>query len=273
MLYAGGSKTMLSATKRIVKTKPQKKQIDIDIDFFRFYENLSVTAKLSSPIVVFDDWTPSLEGIIIWHILDKNKCLYPHPNEEQMRQNQNLIDLYIPIEKNLDYGFYYCSNPVYVILSEETTHHVKRWNPHLDGHIEWGKRKAVLKYNGQGGPEKQYYSPIFLRTTNEITWYCRGDYSLLQSHLSRINGLGRMRSHGYGQVYEWTVEKTEEDWSVKRDGKLTKAVSTEYILRNKKEFSSLDINNLPTMTWGWKPPFWDLKNKTFCFMPEVVKRG
>lgn len=227
-------------------------------------KNLQVTAYLSSPIAVFDDWTPQLEGLAIYQLLSKMGLAHPNPSIEQIKENQIYIDK-LPIKKDSEHGFYYCSNPVYTYVCEEISKFRKRWTPQEDGHINWGKRKAKIETSQ--GAEKHYDLPLFLRLTNQIDWFCVGNKESLYALLKDVSGLGKKRSYGYGQVYQWEIKSIENDWSLVRNGELMKPVSG-------KVFKDLEIDRFyNVIKWGWKPPSWLPQNKELCFMPEVVKRG
>ena len=227
-------------------------------------KNLQVTAYLSSPIAVYDDYTPQLEGLLIYLFLDRLGLAHPNPNLQQIKDCEKIIGERLPIKKNNKYGFYYCSNPVYTYISEEKSNFRKRWDTD-NKYINWGKRKAKIETSQ--GAEKNYDLPLFLRSTTRIDWFCIGDKSEIEILLKNCTGLGKKRSHGFGQVSTWEVTEIQENWSLIRNGELMKPVSG-------KVFQELKIDKFYNlMQWGWKPPVWLPENKDLCCMPEVVKRG
>jgi len=226
---------------------------------------LQITAYLSSPIAVYDDWTPQLEGILIYQLLSNLGLAHPNPSIEQVKENQTIIDRYLPIKKDPEHTFYYCSNPVYTYHSEEQSRFRKRWSPDQEACINWGKRKP--KFETSQGAEKAYDLPLFLRLTPRIDWFAIGTRYQVEPLLNDVSGLGKKRSQGFGQVSKWVVKEVKDDWSLVREGELMKPVPNVVF----KELGITQLYNL--LQWGWKPPIWLPENKNLCFMPEVVKRG
>jgi hypothetical protein len=226
--------------------------------------NLQVTAYLSSPMAVYDDWTPQLEGILIYQLLSNLGLAHPNPSIKQVQQNNDVIEAFTPIQRHLS-GLYRCSNPVYFYKCEQQSRFRKRWTVDQDGHINWGKRRA--RFETSQGSEKSYDLPLFLRLTPRIDWFCVGNPEKIKSLLDGITGLGKKRGQGFGQVYQWEVVEIKEDWSLTRDGELMKPVPNHVF----KELGIGKFYNL--MKWGWKPPIWLPENKDICFMPEVVKQN
>lgn len=222
------------------------------------FEPLQITAFLANGIAVYDDWSPQLEGLIVGEIIKREKLFVPNANAEQAQKTMAEIAPLIPFEAWQ--GIYKCSAPVYRYKCEETAKFRKRWEP--DGRINWGKRKA--KFSTSEGAEKSYDLPLFLRLTSRIDWFAMGDRQTIECIVSDISGIGKKRSHGYGQVVRWEVQEIAEDWSLVRDGGLMKPVPTE----------TLTMLGLPLshniMRWGYKPPAWLPENKLLCVMPKVV---
>jgi hypothetical protein len=226
-------------------------------------KNLQITAHLASAIAVYDDWTPQLEGVLIYQLLSNLGLAHPNPSLDQIKDCDQIIRERLPIKRNSEHGFYYCSNPVYCYKCEQQSRFRKRWSPDQDGNIKWGKRKA--KFDTSQGAEKSYDLPLFLRVTPRIDWFCIGNPDEVKSLLDCVTGLGKKRSQGFGQVCQWDVTEIDQDWSLVKDKELMKPVSG-------KVYSSLDLDRFyNVLKWGWKPPVWLPENQALCFMPEVVK--
>jgi hypothetical protein len=136
------------------------------------FNPLQITASLVSPIAVYDDYSPQLEGILIFQLLTSLGLAPPNLNIEQIKQNMSIVDELLPMKKHPEHGFYYCSNPVYKYLAEEKSNFRKRWDADNE-YINWGKRKA--KVETSQGAEKNYDLPLFLRLTNRIDWFAVGE--------------------------------------------------------------------------------------------------
>ena len=220
--------------------------------------NLQITAHLSNSIAVYDDWSPQLEGLIVYQLLKEKGIASPNPTTEQVKVNMAVIADSIPFEQWQ--GIYKCSGPIYKYKTEQTDKFRKRWEP--DGRVNWGKRKA--KIDTSQGKEKSYDLPLFLRLTPRIDWFAVGDKTEIERLLKGVTGLGKKRSHGHGQVHLWEVKKIAEDWSLSKNGQLTKPIPA-----NKYLDLGL-IHPCDVVNWGYRPPAWLPENKTLCVMPRMV---
>lgn len=227
-------------------------------------ENLQVTAYLSNGIAVYDDWSPSLDNLLIDLLLKNQGVNTPDVNVLTPNKLNRLLRNSLPLQINKEPFFCHCSSPIYKYTIEDQSRYRKRWSPDQDGRINWGKRKA--KFSTSEGPEKSYDLPLFIRLTPRIDWFCVGDKSGILDLLQYATGLGKKRSSGFGQVSEWVVTPIEEDWSIIKDGKLTKPLPVDLAY----ELGVTTFHNM--MIWGWRPPAWLERNKVMCMMPEVVSR-
>lgn len=224
------------------------------------FEPLQITAHLANGIAAYDAWSPQLESLVIGEIIQREQLAVPNASAEQVKETMTAIANKIPFETWE--GLYKCSAPAYRYQGEETTKFRKRWEP--NGQVNWGKRKP--KFSTSEGGEKSYDLPLFLRLTSRIDWFAVGDGQAIESIVSEISGIGKKRSHGHGQIFQWSVSVIKEDWSIVRDNQLMKPIPT-------KLFKTLNLplsNNI--LQWGFKPPAWLPENKTLCVMPEVVKQ-
>jgi hypothetical protein len=224
------------------------------------FEPLQITAFLANGIAVYDDWSPQLESLVIGEIIQQERLAVPNASAEQVKETMAAIAPLIPFEQWE--GLYKCSAPVYRYKCEETTKFRKRWEP--NGQVNWGKRKP--KFSTSEGGEKSYDLPLFLRLTSRIDWFAVGDRQAIENIVSDISGIGKKRSHGYGQIVRWEVTAIAEDWSLVRDGELMKPIPTEGLTMLGLSLS----HNI--VRWGYKPPAWLPENKLLCVMPEVVRQ-
>ena len=227
-------------------------------------ENLQVTAYLSNGIAVYDDWSPSLDNLLIDLLLKNQGINTPDFNVFTANKLNRLLRKSLPLQINKEPFFCHCSSPVYKYTIEDQSRYRKRWSPDQDGRIDWGKRKA--KFSTSEGAEKSYDLPLFIRLTPRIDWFCVGDKTGILDLLQYATGLGKKRSLGFGQVAEWKVTSIKDDWSIIKDGKLTKPLPVDLAY----ELGVTTFHNM--MIWGWRPPAWLERNKVMCMMPEVVSR-
>jgi CRISPR type IV-associated protein Csf3 len=221
-------------------------------------DNLKITAYLNNAIAVYDNWSPSIEGLLIYRLLEDNNLLSSNPTKQQTIDAQPFIDTHLPLGQNTISGTaYWCtSSPFYTICSEQTDRYRKRWDAH-DNNLNWGKRKPQFKTSE--GAEKSYDLPLFTRLTNSISWYVTGDKKAIQSLLNPVVFIQKKRNYGNGQVKQWVVEKIDSDYHLWRNGQLMKPMPVRLI--------SEPTDN-PQLIWGWKAPSWLAANKELCYMPK-----
>jgi CRISPR type IV-associated protein Csf3 len=228
---------------------------------------IKVTASLSSPIAVYDDWTPALDGLLQWQILEKLNLISPNPTFEQVAETQPLMLAEMPIERGeINSEWYWkVSSPCYAYTVEQQSRFRKRWSPGVDSPEPiWGKRKP--KFTTSEGSEKAYDLPLFIRNAHAISWYAIGDRAATLSLLETVTGLGKKRSQGYGQILKWAVESFPHDWHLWRAETLMRTIPVEFLDPNQKVDCTI-------LRWGWRPPAWLAENKAICAMPtqSVVK--
>lgn len=66
------------------------------------------------------------------------------------------------------------------------------------------------------------------RFANYLVWYAHGDAKGVRELLTRVPSLGHKSRHGNGRVLRWSVEEWEHDWSVEREGRLTRRMPAAY---------------------------------------------
>jgi CRISPR type IV-associated protein Csf3 len=100
-------------------------------------------------------------------------------------------------------------------------------------------------------------------TTPYIDFYFKGDLKKVEKLISiifKIRHLGVKRSVGYGHINEIVVAKTDEDWSVWKDGMPTRTVPIS-IVGERQELIKEFVN--------YYPPYWVEQNKEWCYIPPI----
>lgn len=220
--------------------------------------NLKVTAYLSTPIGVYDNWSPSLEGLLTYRLLEENNLLSSNPTIQQLAEVQDFLVDELPLKQNtIMNDKYFCvSSPCYVVKSENTDRYRKRWDNH-ENSLNWGKRKA--KFLTGEGVEKSYDLPLYTRLTNSISWFAVGNKDGINALLSSVTHIQKKRSYGNGEIKQWQIEIAYDDYHLWRDDKLMRPMPVRLI--------SQKIDN-PQLIWGWKSPAWLAANKELCYMPK-----
>ena len=226
---------------------------------------LKITAYMGSAIACYDSYSPSLDSLIEWLILDKLNITSPNPTPEQVESTRYVVDREMPIAKGELMGEWYwqVSSPCYCIVSEYTDRYRKRWQPGIDSPPPvWGKRKA--KWSTSEGAEKNYDLPLYCRNTPAISWYAVGDEGAIASLLQTCTHIQKKRSYGNGQVSQWDVEPIKDDWHLWRDNKLMRPMPYRLLYSDPRILQSEPV----MMNWGWRPPAWLPSNKEVCVMPK-----
>jgi len=224
-------------------------------------DNLKVTAYIAAGFAAFDDWSPDLAGLLEWMILDARGMAAPNPTPEDVEASRPVVEEFMPLERGEIGGAWYwaTSAPCYSYTTESISKFRKRWSPGIDTPMpDWGKRKA--KWSGSEGQEKNYDLPNYVRVTDAVTWYCRGDGSGVRTLLQGCTGIGKKRAHGHGQVQRWEVTEVYHDWHLYGpNGELMRPIPVAALPEAPLDFAIRD--------WGWRPPAWLPSNKTRCAMP------
>jgi hypothetical protein len=240
---------------------------------------LRVSAYLATDLAVSDDWSPSLDALLIKLLLDERGLACSNPTPEDAARNQPVIDSSMPIAKGLITAnmivdgelrlqssqrlsksskangewYWKTSSPQYLYDSDsiETIH--KRWDQQ-DRSLDWkGKRRnwSVSETN-----TKSWTILIPERSTPRIDWYCVGDANEIRRLTRLCSGLAKKRRT---QVSRWEVEAISEDWHLWRGDSLMRSMPMELLDEQPRSFT---IRN-----WAWRPPTHLPENVTLCYMP------
>ena len=159
-----------------------------------------------------------------------------------------------------EYWYYACSwaQPQPWWVAEGRDH----WNKRFDvgfAHLAdfRGRRGKVIIEQGR---YKAYHMPIFYRVSQRIEWYCVGDGERIGELLSTVTHLGKKRSQGYGRVAEWEIACWPWDWSVWRDGNLTRGVPWADIVDAGRPFN--------VAYYGLRPSYYRRENQMAVAMPD-----
>lgn len=220
-------------------------------------DNLQIIAHMATPLVAYDDWSPSLDALIEYQLLDRLNLITPNPTAADAEKNLPLIFNDMPIARKILNGQWYwaVSSPHYIENHQQTSKFRKRWD-YQEHHLEWGKKRA--KVDSSQGHFKAYDLPRYDREMQTIHWFCVGDRDGITELLQPVTNLGKKRSQGCGQVHKWEVIRFEHDWHLWRGNSLARPMPINMIPQPQ---------SINMMNWGWRPPTWLAANKSMCFMP------
>lgn len=216
---------------------------------------LRVTAYLSTPLAVTDDWSPSLDALLIKLLLDERGLATSNPTPDNVAANQPIIDASMPINKG-EIGsdwYWQTSSPCYLYDGEQIPVIHRRWDCQ-EQHMDWhGKRR---KWSTSEGHTKGWTVLLPERNTERIDWYCVGDSDEILRLLEFCTGLGKKRRT---QVARWFATDIDEDWHLWRNGALMRPVPTQLLQQSPP--------SILIRRWAWRPPTHMPENMAKCAMP------
>lgn len=220
-------------------------------------DNLQIIAHMATPLAAYDDWSPALDALVQYRVLDNAGLISPNPDIDAVEKVLPWLWENMPISRNTikDTWYWAVSSPHYIENFQQTQRYRKRWDYH-EYHLDWAGKRA--KVQNSEGAFKAYDLPRYDREIQTIHWFCIGNRDKLSELLAPITHIGKKRSQGCGQVTRWQVLPFEHDWHLWRNEHLARPMPIEMIQ------TPLYIN---VMNWGWRPPAWLHSNKSMCFMP------
>jgi CRISPR type IV-associated protein Csf3 len=216
---------------------------------------LKITAYLGTKLSVSDDWSPSLDALLIKLLLDELGLASSNPMPEDIVRNQPIIDAHMPIFKGQLKGEWYwqTSSPCYLWDSDSTETIHKRWDQQ-ERNLDWQSKRR--NWSTSETNTKAWTILIPERSTPQIDWYCVGDADEITRLLTLCDGLAKKRRT---QVTEWVVEAIEEDWHLWRNGDLMRPMPCSLMDKAPMDFA--------IRQWAWRPPTHLPENTTKCLMP------
>lgn len=223
------------------------------------YTPLRVRAWLRSPVVA-DQWLP-LDGVLLYQYtrfdMGSRDASFSGASHLEQPKGEAMRGGRIPVDYVHGKDWYYrCS--------------WAQWGPYVDGQDAWSKRfdmthAELIDFKGRRGridtsaaTYKAYRMPVFYRAALWVEWYCVGDPRRVGELLYAVTHLGNKTSQGWGRVMRWEVEPWPDDWSVMRDGRLTRGVPVYHAPRGQAQVMGL---------YGVRPPYWDRRNQMDLVMP------
>jgi hypothetical protein len=222
-------------------------------------KNIKITAKLSTPIGVGDDWSPDLPSLLerLWFQSSGSGEASSDPRElrhapiplEMRVLGRGLTsvgcpEIMHPTQRSAlpDNWYWACSAPCYEIISSGSMQVRKRQDPNTTGCIN----NRSHKWDSSTGQLKNYDLPILHRTTAEINWFAVGDADRVLELLATCHALGKKTAAGLGQVEEWLVEEVEKNYSLTGpDDELMRVVPVGLL--------SAESIGYSVRNWAWRP--------------------
>ena len=217
-------------------------------------DNLRVTARLRNSVVC-DRWLP-LDGILLYQVCREQFGPQVITTPGGIAPPDVELPLAV-IHVGEPHWYYACSwaQPQPWWRTEGQDHWNKRFDNSLASLIDFNDKRG--KVTIEQGRYKAYHMPIFYYAADRIEWYCVGDGSRIRELLSTMTHIGKKPAQGWGRVASWSVESWHSDWSVWRDGKLTRGVP------------ACDMNGTANFTqYGLRPSYYRKDNQMLVVMPD-----
>jgi len=221
------------------------------------FEPLRITAHLRTPVVA-DRWLP-LDSILLYQV-SRDRLGVQYATAPGGDPGAEALSMpLLKIHHGEDDWYYACSwaQPQPWWLAEGKDHWNKRFDSKFADLVDFGNRRGKVII--EQGRYKAYHMPIFYRVALQVEWYCVGDRQEIQYLLSTVTNLGKKRSQGWGRAIRWDIEPWGHDWSVWRDGKLTRGVP----VRDVEGKGVFDL-----LFYGLRPAYYRPQNQTLLAMPD-----
>lgn len=218
-------------------------------------ESLRVRAHLRTGVVA-DRWMP-LDGILLYQAhRDKDGPQVMTVPGGYTCQGVSTLPLGIvhPGRRN---WYYQCSWAQWSHDVEGRDYWNKRFDAQFADLVDFDSRRGKVII--EQGRYKAYHMPIFYRAALWVEWHCIGDRVEIEQLLSTVTHIGKKASQGWGRVARWEIEPWHEDWSVWRDGRLTRGIPAEDVCDTGGPFN--------LAYYGIRPSYWKKSNHKMLAMP------
>jgi len=222
-----------------------------------YFEPLRVRAHLRTGVVA-GRWLP-LDAILLYQAsrdqLGDQTMTTPGGNREPDGIRMPLRVIH-PGQQD---WYYACSwaQPQPWWQAEAQDHWNKRFDVSLAHLVNFDKRRGKVII--EKGRYKAYHMPIFYRIAAAVGWYCLGDLATIEYLLSTVSHIGKKRSQGWGRVIAWTVEPWPHDWSVRRNGHLTRGVPARDARPDERHHVTF---------YGLRPAYYRRSNQMLVALPD-----
>jgi hypothetical protein len=135
--------------------------------------------------------------------------------------------------------------------------HTPGWRQVIQSNTRGGDVQIGVKRQREGGNVLNSYTAWVARA---VEWYATGHMDQVLATVHGVPFIGKRRSAGYGEVQHWEVEPGDLDGVVGYLGEPLRPVPTERWTAG---------GDWVPMEAAWKAPYWDVRNRTRCFVPEL----
>lgn len=199
--------------------------------------------------VISDQFLP-LDGVMYYHAVRERMGaeVITVPGQSTVREAQHIKLPFMKLGHN-DMWYYACSFAQWPEhTTESSTFYVKKLDIKYVGLLNEQK-----KIDQSRGRFKAYHLNIFYRHSHYVDWYCVGDKEAIEMLLRFCTHIGKKTAQGWGSVLRWEVSEWPEDWSVRMNGKLVRAIP---------------VRSSSGYLYGIRPSYWNSRHIFKCQLPE-----
>lgn len=135
--------------------------------------------------------------------------------------------------------------------------HTPQWLDVVKTNTKTGDLQIGLSRQREGGNIINAYEAT---VASAVEWYATGNMQQVLEVVSHVGFIGKRRASGFGEVTSWEVEEGELDGLVGYNNEPLRPVPTDRWLEG---------GDWIPVEAAWKAPYWDTRNRTKCFVPEV----
>jgi len=212
--------------------------------------NWLVTAWLASPLA---GEPPYLDGILAWELAYRLGACHASKTG-RWTPPEGIADFPVPLAKRTigGYDVNCCSAPILPPL------HAPEWIEYTSGRFEASKLALAIEpecrkmVTTASGTYKSRHSPERVRLADRVCWFVRGDKKEIHKLLKSVHAIGHRRDVGYGLVWKWTYEMTEQDYSI-----FAPCDGSRVLMKSLPICESLkNVRGYRLSYGGWRPPYW-----------------
>lgn len=198
--------------------------------------------------IVSDKYLP-LDSILYYHAVREKfgEQIITKPGESTILESGDITLPFQKIEMNNTW-FYACSFAQWSNdVIEDSTFKVKQIDfIKYQNYLQKDKKIQLAR-----GKFKPCHIKLYYRHTSYIEWFCVGNHDKILNLLRFCTHIGKNSGDGWGEIKSWEVVPWAEDWSIKANGKLMRAIP----------------DKTSNFEYGIRPSYWLPKHIFTCEMP------
>lgn len=219
-------------------------------------QTFSLTFHMQTPIMLAHPWL-AFDGILA-HLINREirgQDYYTLPSKEVVSQNFLYHGSVMPLSQTRD--VFHASVAQLDVNEANVATIYKRFDERDCHKIETSVKKLQI----DRGHYRAYMMKLPYIPARKIVFYCAGNLKEVLRLIQFLPGLGKKVAYGYGLFKSVSVEETETDYSLVKDGVAMRPLPC-----------FLGYASDEKMMLAYKSPFWDKRNVTVCVPPGAKSK-